>query len=114
MRKLRTTDYFAAMRIIRSADLREELKPVIKMGAEGKIDMTDLGIEGFLYLIEATGSPKVEKAFYDFISGPFECEPEDVAQMELTEFSECLKEFAEENSLKNFFDWLSNMITSKQ
>ena len=114
MRKLRTIDLFAAMRIMRNANLREELKPVIKMGAEGKVDVTDLGIEGVLYLIEATGSPKVEKAFYDFLAGPFECKAEDIEQMELTELFKNLKEFAEENDLTSFFTQLSNMITSKQ
>lgn len=117
MRKLKTTDVFNALRIIRRANIREELKPVLLSTAEkmagGNADITDIGLDGILTVIEALSAKGAEQGIYEFLAGPFECKPKDVADMELSELIKNLQELAEANDLVSFFHSLSGMTTSK-
>lgn len=117
MRKLKTTDVFNALRIIRKANIREELKPVMLNAAEkaakGEADITDIGLDGILAVMEALSAKGAEQGIYEFLSGPFECKPKDVAEMELGTLIDYLTRLAKENDLASFFHSLSGMTTSR-
>lgn len=115
MRKLQTKDVFNALRIIKKAELKEELKPFIKQVAESKdkLALEDVGIDGILTVFEILVEKKAEQGVYDFLAGPFEMESKEVEAMELNNLVEKLKELAGENNLKVFFTSLSGMIGKK-
>lgn len=113
MRKLQTRDVFNALRLIKKAELKEEIKPVVRLAADGNLDIADIGIEGVLTIIEIFTEKKAESAIYDFLAGPLEKDASEVEQMELMELVESLKQLSEENDLKVFFTILSGMITKK-
>ena len=110
MRKLQTKDVFATMRIIKKANMREEIKPFIKLASEGSINIEDIGIEGILGLIETLSEKNAENAIYEVLSGPFECKSDEVASMELNTLKENLEALAKENDLKVFFTSLVGLI----
>ena len=113
MRKLNTSDVFAALRLIRAANLREEIKPVMRVASEGKLSVEDVGIDGIISVVEMLAEKKAEKAMYEVLSGPFEMEPEEVANMELVQFAENLQQLAKENDLRAFFGYVSGILTKK-
>lgn len=113
MKKLQTSDVFAALRIVKAANLKEALKPTLMKVAEGEKNISDIGIETVLSVIEGLSDAKSEGAFYEFLSAPFEMSAEDVAALPLEELLADLKKLGEENDLKSFFKSLSAVITSK-
>lgn len=113
MRKLQITDVFNAMRLIREANLREEIKPIIKQAVSGSFSVEDIGFEGILGVVELFTEKKMEQAFYGFLSGPFETEAQDIATMDLVQFVDKIQELAEANDLRRFFTLLSGLISSK-
>jgi len=113
VRKLKTSDIFAVMRLIKKANLKEEIRPVVALAASDEFNVTDLGIEGILTVVEIFTEKKSEKAIYEFLSGPFETSVDDVENMGLNELAENLKVLAEDNDLKTFFTILQGMIITK-
>jgi hypothetical protein len=113
MRKLQTSDVFNAMRLIKKANLKEEIKPVLKMAAAGEMNVEDVGIEGILSLIEILAEKKSEQAIYDVLAGPFEMEPKDVEKMDLNVLADNLDALAKENDLKRFFSLLAGLLGKK-
>lgn len=112
MRKLQPPDLFNAMRIIRKAGIKEELKPVIRLAASGEFSIQDVGIEGILTIIETLAEKKSEQAIYEFISGPFEMTVKEIESMDLIQLAENLETLAKENDLKLFFTLLAGFLKS--
>lgn len=110
MRKLQTKDVFSTMRLIKKANMREEIKPFIKLASQGEINIEDIGIEGILGLLETFAEKNAENAIYEVLAGPFECKPEEVASMELNTLKENLEALERENDLKVFFTSLVGLI----
>lgn len=110
MRKLKTADVFVALRAIKSAGLREELKPVLSRAASGEMSVEDVGIDGFLSLLEMLSERKAEQAIYEVLAGPIEVEAKAVADMDLPDLAACLKQIAQENDLKSFFGYVSGLL----
>lgn len=115
MKRLGITDGFAALRIIKKANIKEELKPFIEKCAteKGKVKVEDIGIEAVLTLIEILTEKKAEYALYEFLAAPFEMSVEDVSKMDLAEFIKSIMELAEMSDLKDFFTSLRTLIISK-
>lgn len=113
MKKLGTTDIFAAMRIVKASGMREELKPVIAKAAEGKFSFNEIGVDAILSAMEALSGHAAEKAIYDLLARPFEMTPDEVAEMPLEELADKLQQIADENDLPRFFKSLSGLMKSK-
>jgi len=113
MRKLKTTDVFEALRLIKKANLKEELRPVIASVAEGSMSIENIGISGILSVVEIFTEKKAEKAIYEFLSGPFEMTVAQIEDLPLAELAKNFVALAEENDLKNFFGILQAMSTKK-
>ncbi len=114
MRKIQTQDVFAALRAISKANLKEEIKPIIKKASAGEVNVEDIGIEGVLGMIEIFSQKKSEQAIYDVLSGPFEMTAKKVEQMDIVTLTENLETLGRENDLKRFFTLLAGLITKKQ
>lgn len=120
MRKLNTSDVFAAARVIRASGMRDHLLPVIRQAAEdvnGAEDqrakeeiLSRIGINGFLTVLEAMAERKSEAAIYEVLAGPMECSAEDVEKMPLDDLLPKLRQIAEENRLKDFFGYVSGIL----
>lgn len=110
MRKLKTTDVFAALRAIKAVGLRDELKPLLARAAAGGVSVEDVGIDGFLSLLEMLSEKKAENALYEVLAGPFEATPEAVGSMDLDEMFAGLCQIARENNLKDFFGYVSGLL----
>lgn len=113
MRKLQTVDVFAALRVIKAANLREEIKPILKKASEGQASIEDIGIEGMLSVVELLAEHKAEKAMYEVLAGPFEMTAEEVGCLELSKLAENMKRLAEENDLQAFFGYVSGILGKK-
>lgn len=117
MRKLQTSDVFAALRVIKAANLREELKPMLKRvaekSAEEKSDVQDIGIDGILSMVGLLSEAKAEKAMYEVLAGPFEMKASEVAALDIVTLADNIQTLAQENDLKVFFGYLSNILGKK-
>jgi len=113
MTKMITADLFAALRFIRAAKLKEEIKPVLSKIQSGKMSVSDIGIETILTALEAVSGEQAEEAFYAFLARPFEMSIEEVKNLTPQELIGHLTEMARINDLKSFFAQLSGLITSK-
>lgn len=109
MRKLQTQDLFNALRLIKKANLREEIKPLLKIAGEGNMSVEDVGIEGILYFIEILSEKKAENAIYEILAGPFETTAKDIEKMDLFELTENIEILLKENNIKCFFTLLAGL-----
>lgn len=110
MRKIQTTDLFNALRMIRKANLKEDIKPILKMAGSGDLKVEDVGISGILAFIEILSEKKCEQAIYEVLAPIFEVDVKDVAKMDLIELVENLQTLAKENDLKRFFTLLAGTV----
>ena len=115
MRKLNTADVFAFCRLVKATDAREQLRGIVAAAAKQKdegvaVDVTQVGVDGILAIIEAAVEPKGEALVYQFLSGPLECAPDDVKAMPLDELIPALKQVADGNNLTAFFGSVSGIL----
>ena len=113
MRKIQTSDVFNAMRLIKKANLKEEIKPILKMASSGELNIEDVGIEGILSFVEILTEKKSEQAIYEVLAGPFEMEAKEVEKMELNDLVDNLDLLSKENDLKRFFTLLVGLTGKK-
>ena len=112
MKKLQTSDIFAAMRVVKAADVKEQLKPILRKVSEGKTSVEDIGIEAVLTILECAANVKAESAVYNFLSSPFEMSADEVAALPLDAFMANLEKLAKENDLGGFFKRLSDLMST--
>ena len=110
MRKLNTSDVFVALRLIRKGNLKSTLIPYMEELSKEEPDVTKVGIDGVLTVIEIFAENNTEKALYEFLSGPFEMSAEEIGKMDLWELVDTLKAFKEENKLERFFIALRGLM----
>ena len=113
MRKLKSADVFVALRMIKKASIKEEMRPYFALAAEGKLNVNDLGIETVLGLMEILCEKKAEFAFYEFLAGPFEKTAEEIEDMDLDQFVQQLAQIGKENDLKVFTHAVSGLISTQ-
>lgn len=114
MRKLQTQDVFKMARIIKAANLKEEIKRAIEgANLKGSLDQSGIdqndkvvekvGMDVFFTVLEACGDHTVEKLFYDFLAGITEKSEEDIRTMSLDGMAEAVKQIIRENNMSVFF-----------
>ena len=116
MRRLKTSDVFAFMRIASEAHIRDEVKALAAViqrdGANA--DAQSVGYDLILSVLDRMGAKGAEKAVYDFLAGVWEIEPQAVADMELGEFGETMKtwatEYVDRDAVRAFFGQLSRLM----
>ena len=113
MRNLLTADLFKAVRVIKTSGLKEEVRPLLKKAADGNADVQNVGIEAIMTIVGSLAEIGVEKGLYDFLSGPFEMDPEEIAQMDIVDLCKNIEWLWTEGNLRPFFGQLSNLIGMK-
>lgn len=106
MRKFRTSDVFVMARIIKKADIKEDLVKAFSAGASGTVVV---GVEAVMSLLMGCADKEVEGMIYKFIGDVAGMKPENIQKMELTEFKALLIEMGEVNDLVNFFHTASKL-----
>lgn len=111
MRKLQSHDVFMALKLIRAAGLKDEVRRVYalveaKEKEKKKLSIRDVGIEFFLGLLEKLAGTEAENAFYELLAGPLELEVEEIKTMDpldLIDAVQGLQEVIDGERLKRFF-----------
>lgn len=116
MRALKSTDLFAALRVVKEIGIKDEMKQfaqAINAGRMNEKTQRELGLELIFGLLANCGTEASEKAFFAFLSGPMEYSVEELRDMDLDVFADNVKEFVASVDLehwKAFFSSLADLI----
>lgn len=99
MKKLTGKHVFAMAKIIKAANLKEEIGEIIAK-SQGEQNTEKIGIEGMMAVITACGNDKVEQRVYELLDDVFEAK---TADMSLEAIALNFKQLAQENNLMSFF-----------
>lgn len=116
MRKLKTSDLFAALRVVNKIGLKDELAKMSEVTKDGtvKFDAEKVGIEFIVDMLANAGTKESETAIYEFLAAPMEVTVEELKDRDLTVFVDSLKDCIELNKevLKPFFKSLAALMKS--
>ena len=112
MRKLGLKDAFFLGRIIKAANLRDEIIAFAKEVTAGKTT-EEIGFEFIVTLITSISDPKAEKMIYELYADIKGVDPAEVPLYDLATLKADFKTIAEENDLADFFNSALPLI-SKQ
>ncbi len=117
MRKLKSTDIFAALRVVKEVGIQEEMRKFaknIQTNGMSESSQRELGIELIAGILGNAGSEKAEDAIYKFLSAPMEIPVAELKDMDALAFMEKVKEFVfsiEIEAWKSFFTSLVGMTS---
>ena len=119
MRKLGLADAFSMARIIKAAEVKDEIiafaSEVQARTKSGEaVNVESIGFEFMLTLISAAANEKVEKEIYKLYASLKGCKPDDVKMLGLSEIRADIAELIKKNDLKNFFHLASRLISKAQ
>lgn len=101
MRNLITSDLFKGARLVRKMGLKEELKKFTENLDPGK-DAQSVGLDLVYLIFEKITDEESEALVYEFLSGPFEMNIEEIAKMDLFELIENLFKVADLEKWQGF------------
>lgn len=115
MRRLKTTDVFAAMRVIKAAGIKDEVKRIALEASESKkdINVREVGAELILSIFEGLAEKKAEQMAYEFLAGPLEMSPNTIGELSIADLIEKIKalgKLEDAEGWKNFFASLGDLI----
>lgn len=118
MRKLMFKDVFAAMRILRTANVKKELAKLTvnladTQGAKQQDELQKkLGVEAFAILLESLADKNAEKALYELLADICEDKnAEEIATLDFEQVMGLFKQIATKNDLKSFFASVLSLTT---
>lgn len=116
MRKLNIKDAFTLARIIKKADIKEEIADfanriaVKKNSKDETVNTEAVGLEFVITLITSLSNKETEQEFYsllaDIIGG---ITADDVSELSIPEVLDNIKTIIRENDIKSFFTSLSTL-----
>ena len=114
MRKLKTADLFGAMRVVKAAGVKEEIKRIaLEVNEKKEVNQNEVGAELILSIIEGLANQNAEKLMYEFLAGPFEMDADQIGEMPIAELINKIKELGKLESQEgwsNFFKSLGDLI----
>ena len=102
MRKLKTSDIPSFCRCLKKLGFKDKIQAVAKE-AENAKDVWDRGFDLIWGIFDLATEAEGEYALYEFLAGPFEMKPKEVADLDFVILFDNLKQLAEENNLLVFF-----------
>jgi hypothetical protein len=119
MRKLGLMDAFSFARLIKAADIRQEIAGFAaeisaRKQANTTLNADDIGIEFVLTLITNSSTVEVESKIYELYASIKECSVEDVKTTDFETLKNDLKEIIAMNDLKAFFHSVSALMSKSQ
>ncbi|MGN0503062.1 MAG: hypothetical protein ACI4HN_09060 [Ruminococcus sp.] len=115
MRKFTLPDAFAFARILKAADIKNEVinfaKEILaRKNKKQKINIEEIGLEFVITIITAAADVKVEEKIYSFLSSVCEMDIENIKKLNLAQIKEIIKIIIAENDLKTFFQSASALM----
>lgn len=116
MRALKSTDLFAALRVVKEIGVKEELKQFAAAISDGRVSaktQREIGAELIFGLLGNCGTERAESAFFAFLSGPLEIPVQELREMDLDLFMDNIKEFIASIDMehwKAFFASLADLL----
>lgn len=114
MRKLKTTDVFAAMRLIKESGMKEEVQRIALITRKtGKIKLEEVGADFILGIMEGLAGVNAERKAYEFVAGPLEMDVEEIQNMHPLEWKTIWNEYKEVEDVeawKAFFDAVASSL----
>jgi len=113
MRKLRGTDVFAALRLVKELEIEEQVKLIASAMEQKTYSQKELGIGLLFNVLGNCGSKKAEEMFWELAAGPLEMDPKELSEMEPLEAIEKIKglsEVIDTEGYKRFFKSLAGLI----
>lgn len=107
MRKLQGKDLFTVSRILKKANIKEELVSMMA-GVTNEADAGKVGLKAFLTLIEACGNDGVDAEVFKFLDDVLEVKG--TKTMDLFDLIELIKQLAAENDLKRFLSLVGSNL----
>ena len=109
MRKLKTADIPVLSRCLKRLGLKEQFRE-LALKANSVTDMWADGFDFVWNLFDAATERPGETALYEFLSGPFEMTPEQVADLNLDVLIENLQKLVKENNIGTFFSIAARLM----
>ena len=109
MRKLKTSDIPAFCRCLKKLGVKEKIQTVAREANKVQ-DVWDKGFDLVWGLFDLATEAEGEQVLYDFLAGPFEMQPQEVADLTIDVLFENLKKLAEENNLHAFFKFAASSM----
>lgn len=102
MRKLKTSDVPVLCRCLKRLGLKEKIRDIAQQAKTAE-DVWGSGFDFIWDLFDIITEQAGENVIYEFLAGPFEMPPAEVADLDLDVLVANLKQLAEENNLASFF-----------
>lgn len=113
MQNLKTTDLFAALRVVKAIDAKKTLAEFAAKVQTADASQREIGAELILELLANCGTEQAEEAFYKFLSAPLEISVDELRTMDLLKFAETIRdysEFVDVEAWRAFFTSLESLI----
>ena len=114
MRELKTSDVFSAMRVIKAAGVKDEIKRIaLEINEKKEVNQREIGAELILSVIEGLSEKKAENMMYEFLAGPLEMDAARIGELTITELIEKIKDLGKLESPEgwaSFFKSLAALI----
>lgn len=118
MRKINTADTFAAMRVIKAAGVKDEIKKIaldIEDKRKKKIKFTSemqkqMGAELFFSIIDGLAEKKAELLMYDLLAGPLEMDPKDIAELPIQDLFEKIAELSKMMAPEGWANFFKSLV----
>lgn len=112
MRRLQTSDVFAVARIIKYADISDDIAKAVSEGKKEGADPEAVGVNAVLSVFASCGSEKVEPLVYKLLSDVSGISVDDIKTQPIDDTILMIKEIAKENDLIDFFKKASRLTIS--
>lgn len=118
MRKINTADTFAAMRVIKAAGVKDEIKKIaldIEDKRKKKIKFTSemqkqMGAELFFSIIDGLAEKKAELLMYDLLAGPLEMDPKDISELSIQDLFEKIAELSKMMAPEGWANFFKSLV----
>lgn len=114
MRQLKTSDLFSAMRVVKAAGIKDEIKRIaLENESKKDVNVREVGAELVLSIVEGLAEKNAEEKFYEFLAGPLEMPAGEIQDLPFTALIEKFKELSSmmaPEGWTNFFKSLAAMI----
>lgn len=102
MRKLKTRDIPVFCRCLKKLGIKDRLQNIAQE-ANNTADAFSKGFNLIYDIFDTLTEEAGESVLYEFLAGPFEMTPEEVADLDFDVFGDLLKQLARDNNLTAFF-----------
>lgn len=109
MRKLKTSDIPAFCRCLKHLGIKDRVQEIAK-NSDNMAQAWDKGFDLLWGVFDLATEADGEQHIYNFLSGPFEMTPAEVADLPIPVLFDDLKQLAKDNDLAGFFNFAAARI----